>query len=205
MYPEFGVAIVGSGPAGMSAATRAAKSGLSHILLERRPNLTDTDVTVFTKRKQYVMAAPHNLPLRSDLGFKEGAREEVLEDLGARSRRRTGQCPAKNAEIVSITGERGAFELHARRRRARDRGGRHSCDRGAGQPAPARHPRRRPSLRAVSARRSRRVSRRVDHRDRGGRRRDRERAGAGIRQSRDAGQSWPRDYPRAKPGQRRPY
>jgi thioredoxin reductase/Fe-S-cluster-containing hydrogenase component 2/CRP-like cAMP-binding protein len=108
MYPEFGVAIVGSGPAGMSAATRAAKSGLSHILLERRPNLTDT-VFRFHKRK-LVMAAPDYLPLRSDLGFKEGAREEVLETW-ERDLDDAQVNVRNNAEIVSITGERGAFEL----------------------------------------------------------------------------------------------
>ena len=36
------IAIVGSGPAGMSAAARAAKKGRPHILLERAPHLNDT-------------------------------------------------------------------------------------------------------------------------------------------------------------------
>ena len=42
MTNDFMVAIVGSGPAGLSAAARAAKLGKSHILLERAPHPNDT-------------------------------------------------------------------------------------------------------------------------------------------------------------------
>ena len=105
---DYALAVIGSGPAGMSAAARAAKTGLSHVLLERRPHLTNT-VFNFHKRK-HVMATPEFLPLRSDLGFKEGAREEGIEtwerDLDdARVKIRY------NADVTSIKGQRGAFEI----------------------------------------------------------------------------------------------
>jgi thioredoxin reductase/Fe-S-cluster-containing hydrogenase component 2/CRP-like cAMP-binding protein len=105
---EYLIAVIGSGPAGMSAAARAAKRGLSHILLERMSHLTDT-VHSYGKRK-HVMASPHLLPVRSDLEFAPGAREDVLEFWGR------GVADAHvnvrfNAEVRSITGERGRFEI----------------------------------------------------------------------------------------------
>jgi len=74
---EFKVAIVGSGPAGLSAATHAAKLGVAHVLFERMPHLNDT-IFKYQKRK-HVMATPAILPLRSDLEFEEESREEVIE------------------------------------------------------------------------------------------------------------------------------
>ena len=108
MDADYTIAIIGSGPSGMSAAARAAKTGLSHILLERRSHLTDT-IFNFHKRK-HVMATPELLPLRSDLGFKEGAREEVIETWergleDARVKIRT------NAEVTAIKGQCGGFEI----------------------------------------------------------------------------------------------
>src|SRR5579871_5241838 len=38
---DFKIAIVGSGPAGLSAAARAARRGVSHVLLERSAHLND--------------------------------------------------------------------------------------------------------------------------------------------------------------------
>ena len=42
MSDLYDVAIIGSGPAGMSAAGQAAKRGMSHILLEKTDHLSDT-------------------------------------------------------------------------------------------------------------------------------------------------------------------
>ena len=108
MPVDFAIAIVGSGPAGLSAAARAAKEGKSHILLERTAHLTDT-IFKYQKRK-HVMATPEFLPLRSDLGFKESSREEVIETWttgvqGASANIRLG------AEVTSIKGQRGNFQL----------------------------------------------------------------------------------------------
>src|ERR1700722_9435392 len=74
---DFKVAIVGSGPAGLSAATHAAKLGVTHVLFERTTHLNDT-IFKYQKRK-HVMATPEVLPLRSDLDFKEESREEIIE------------------------------------------------------------------------------------------------------------------------------
>src|ERR687883_2120042 len=76
MADRYAIAIVGSGPGGLSAAARAAKRGASHILLERTPHFSDT-IYKYQKRK-HVMATPNHLPLRSDLGFAESSREAVL-------------------------------------------------------------------------------------------------------------------------------
>ena len=108
MVAEYKIVIVGSGPAGMSAAARAAKEGMKHVLLERAPHLNDT-IFKYQKRK-LVMATPEILPLRSDLEFKEESREEVVDSWVS------GVDTAKvnfrlNAEVTAITGQRGDFEI----------------------------------------------------------------------------------------------
>ena len=72
----FRIAIVGSGPAGLSAAARAAQLGLSHVLLEKTDHLSDT-IYKYQKGK-HVMATPSQLVLRSDMDFEAGKREAVL-------------------------------------------------------------------------------------------------------------------------------
>jgi CRP-like cAMP-binding protein/Fe-S-cluster-containing hydrogenase component 2/thioredoxin reductase len=70
------IAIVGSGPAGLSAAARAAQLGLSHVLLEKTDHLSDT-IYKYQKGK-HVMATPSQLVLRSDMDFEAGKREAIL-------------------------------------------------------------------------------------------------------------------------------
>ena len=70
------IAIVGSGPAGLSAAARAAQLGLSHVLIEKTDHLSDT-IYKYQKGK-HVMATPSQLVLRSDLDFDAGKREAIL-------------------------------------------------------------------------------------------------------------------------------
>jgi cGMP-dependent protein kinase 2 len=70
------VAIVGSGPAGLSAAARAAALGMSHVLLEKTDHLSDT-IYKYQKGK-HVMATPSQLVLRSDMDFDAGKREAIL-------------------------------------------------------------------------------------------------------------------------------
>jgi CRP-like cAMP-binding protein/thioredoxin reductase/Fe-S-cluster-containing hydrogenase component 2 len=108
MTIDFMVAIVGSGPAGLSAAARAAKKGMTHILLERASHLNDT-IFKYQKRK-HVMATPAILPLRSDLAFEEESREEVIKSwtdriAGAEVNLRL------DAEVVAIAGRRDNFEI----------------------------------------------------------------------------------------------
>src|SRR3546814_19848415 len=69
-------AIVGSGPAGLSAAARAGQLGMSHVLLEKTDHHSDT-IFKYQKGKR-VLATPERLDLRSDCRFAEGAREYIL-------------------------------------------------------------------------------------------------------------------------------
>ncbi len=76
MSQRHRVAIIGSGPAGLSAAAHAAARGLDHVLIEKTDHLSDT-IHRYQKGK-HVMATPSQLVLRSDLPFEAGARESVL-------------------------------------------------------------------------------------------------------------------------------
>ncbi|MBF6602608.1 MAG: NAD(P)-binding domain-containing protein [Sphingorhabdus sp.] len=108
MADKFRVVIVGSGPAGMSAAGRAAQLKLSHVLLEKTDHLSDT---IFKYQKgKHVMATPSQLVLRSDMEFDAGKREAILETWDAQ----TDACGVNvryNAEPVKIEGEEGNFTI----------------------------------------------------------------------------------------------
>ena len=104
----YKVAIVGSGPAGLSAAAHAAKLGLSHILLEARPHLSDT-IYKYQKGK-HVMAEPGFLDLRSPMQFQAGTRESILESFA--SDVTTFDVNVQFCAVVcAIQGERGNFQL----------------------------------------------------------------------------------------------
>ncbi len=108
MTASFRIAIVGSGPAGLSAAARAAQLGLSHVLLEKTDHLSDT-IYKYQKGK-HVMATPSQLVLRSDMDFEAGKREAVLgtwDRLAAEHKINV----MLGAEVRSITGEKGNFTL----------------------------------------------------------------------------------------------
>jgi CRP-like cAMP-binding protein/Fe-S-cluster-containing hydrogenase component 2/thioredoxin reductase len=76
MADSYKIIIIGSGPGGLSAAARAAEQGISHILLEASPQLSNT---IFRYQKgKHVMAEPDALPLRSPLKFEAGTREKIL-------------------------------------------------------------------------------------------------------------------------------
>ncbi|MCK6449776.1 MAG: cyclic nucleotide-binding domain-containing protein [Alphaproteobacteria bacterium] len=108
MTEHFRVAIVGSGPGGMSAAGRAAQSKLSHVLLEKTDHLSDT-IYKYQKGK-LVMATPDILPLRSPMDFKLGIREDILGTWDKQTKE-LGVNLRYNAEVTKITGRKGAFEL----------------------------------------------------------------------------------------------
>jgi CRP-like cAMP-binding protein/Fe-S-cluster-containing hydrogenase component 2/thioredoxin reductase len=104
----YKIAIIGSGPAGMSAAGRAAELGLSHVLLEKTDHLSDT-IYKYQKGK-HVMATPSQLVLRSDFDFDAGKREKILGIWDEQTDARKVNALV-NADVVSITGEKGNFTL----------------------------------------------------------------------------------------------
>ena len=111
---RYEVAIVGSGPAGLSAAGHAAELGVSHLLLESRPHLANT-IQRYQKGK-HVMAEPGFLPLRSAVPFEAGSREDILAVWQQYSRQLAVQV-ALEADVVAIRGQRGAFVLDTRQGR----------------------------------------------------------------------------------------
>ena len=110
---DLKIAIVGSGPAGLSAAAHAATKGVSHILLERADHINDT-IFKYQKRK-LVMATPDELPAQQglELQFKQELREEVIDSWTktAADTRANIRC---NAEVTGVTGEQGNFRIALR-------------------------------------------------------------------------------------------
>jgi thioredoxin reductase/CRP-like cAMP-binding protein/Fe-S-cluster-containing hydrogenase component 2 len=105
---EYKIAIVGSGPAGLSAAARAAQLGLKHILLEKTDHLSDT-IYKYQKGK-HVMATPSQLVLRSDCDFDAGKREKILGIWDKQAAEQKVNVKYK-ADVKKITGEKGNFTL----------------------------------------------------------------------------------------------
>src|SRR5687768_17849537 len=104
----FRIAIVGSGPAGLSAAARAAQLGLAHVLLEKTDHLSDT-IYKYQKGK-HVMATPSQLVLRSDMDFEAGKREAILGTWDRQASENKINVML-NAEVKSIAGQEGEFTL----------------------------------------------------------------------------------------------
>ncbi|MDB5422612.1 MAG: 4Fe-4S dicluster protein [Phenylobacterium sp.] len=108
MAETFRIAIVGSGPSGLSAAAHAAARGVSHVLLEKTDHLSDT-IYRYQKGK-HVMATPSQLVLRSDCDFAAGKREAVLAQWNGDAAK-AGVNVRYNAEAKAITGAKGAFTI----------------------------------------------------------------------------------------------
>jgi Fe-S-cluster-containing dehydrogenase component/CRP-like cAMP-binding protein/thioredoxin reductase len=115
MDTRFRIAIIGAGPAGLSAAARAAErdrqSGArspTYVLLESEEAPAKT-IRMYQKGKR-VDAQPDYLDLRSDVRFGDGAREDVLqrwsEDIG-----RLGMHLRFKSKVVGLTGAKGDFTL----------------------------------------------------------------------------------------------
>ncbi|HXF80900.1 MAG TPA: NAD(P)-binding domain-containing protein, partial [Usitatibacter sp.] len=107
----YDIGIIGSGPAGLSAAARAAELGVSHVLLESETHVSNT-IHKYQKGK-HVMAEPRILPLRSSIDFGAGTREEVL-DTWSRQALEKNLDVRHGCEVVSLTGSDGAFEVATR-------------------------------------------------------------------------------------------
>ncbi|MGB0750706.1 MAG: NAD(P)-binding domain-containing protein, partial [Gammaproteobacteria bacterium] len=105
---HFKIAVVGSGPGGMSAAAHAAELGVSHVLLEASPQLSNT---IFRYQKgKHVMDEPGPLPLRSPLEFTAGTREEILGKWDDGIAEKSTNVWYQN-EVTAIEGEKGNFTL----------------------------------------------------------------------------------------------
>jgi Fe-S-cluster-containing hydrogenase component 2/thioredoxin reductase/CRP-like cAMP-binding protein len=111
----YRVAIVGAGPAGLSAGARAAeldraagRSVPTHIVLEAFERCAKT-IQRYQKGK-LVMAEPGFLDLRSDLRFGVGSREEVLSQW-MEDYERVGVNLRLGASVQSVSGAQGNFAL----------------------------------------------------------------------------------------------
>ena len=113
--PTYHIAIIGAGPAGLSAGARAAERDRlarrpqpTHVLLEGSPALAQT-IQRYQKGK-HVMAEPGYLDLRSPVRFGPGSREQVLagwtEDIA-----RLGVNVRYGAEVRKVSGAKGAFTI----------------------------------------------------------------------------------------------
>src|SRR5258707_11527384 len=100
--------IVGSGPAGLAAASHAQSNGLSYALLERTDHLADT-VDAYQARK-YVMAEPMLIPARGEVPFKAGSRESILASWGTHVKEKTLNV-IFSAEVKSVKKEGGRFQV----------------------------------------------------------------------------------------------
>ncbi len=108
---KYKIAIVGSGPAGLSAAAHAAELGISHVLLEAEAHLSNT-IHKYQKGK-HVMAEPQVLPLRSPLTFGAGKREAILQAWD-REVAAKGVNVRRGCDVSAIEGADGAFIVRTR-------------------------------------------------------------------------------------------
>ena len=104
----YELAVVGAGPGGLSAAARAAEEKLSHVLLESAEKHANT-VQQYQHHK-HVMAEPSVLPLRSDVAFTAGRREEIL-DAWQRAIETRRINVRYRSEVAAIEGAKGNFTL----------------------------------------------------------------------------------------------
>jgi CRP-like cAMP-binding protein/thioredoxin reductase/Fe-S-cluster-containing hydrogenase component 2 len=107
----YEIGIVGSGPAGLSAAAHAAELGVAHVLIEAEPHLSNT-IHKYQKGK-HVMAEPQVLPLRSALTFGAGKREVVLDTWTSEVGKK-GLEIRRGCDVTAIRGKEGGFEVTTR-------------------------------------------------------------------------------------------
>ncbi|MDA0340822.1 MAG: cyclic nucleotide-binding domain-containing protein [Proteobacteria bacterium] len=108
MTENFDIVIVGSGPAGLSAAARAAQRGVNHVLFERTDHASDTIYKY--QKKKFVMGTPDVLPLQSDMRFEAGVREDILDTWNAGLEEHSVNI-SYNCEVTAIEGSKGDFTL----------------------------------------------------------------------------------------------
>ena len=108
MSDKFKIAVIGSGPAGLSAAAHAAELKISHVLLESEQHAADT-IYKYQKGK-HVMAEPGVLPLRSPMSFGAGSRETIIGTWDQELKKYAVNM-RYGALVTGITGAKGDFTI----------------------------------------------------------------------------------------------
>ena len=108
MSDHFEIAIIGAGPAGITAARSAAENNVSHVLIERR----EIGNTIYDYQLgKYVMAEPTKLPLRGKVEFEAGSRESILEKWNQAIT--DGKVNVRKADVTAIKKTEGGFQIEA--------------------------------------------------------------------------------------------
>ena len=105
----YDLLVVGGGPAGLSTAVHAKKEGLAVLVVEGG----ELANTVFDyQKKKHVMSEPSMFPLRSDVPFEAGPRENILQSW--HDTVENYQVPIHRPEIVKeITKKDSIFEVNS--------------------------------------------------------------------------------------------
>lgn len=108
MSESVRIAIIGSGPSGLSCAAHAAELKVPHVLLEAEEHASHT---IFRYQKgKHVMAEPGILPLRSPITFAAGKREAILGKWDEEVEKYKVNIQYGKA-VSAISGSKGSFEI----------------------------------------------------------------------------------------------
>lgn len=108
MSSKVKIAVIGSGPSGLSCAAHAAELGVSHVLLEAEDHASHT-IYRYQKGK-HVMAEPGILPLRSPMIFEAGKREAILGKWNEQLDQYKVNVQYRST-VTTISGAKGDFEI----------------------------------------------------------------------------------------------
>jgi len=106
----YDIAVVGAGPAGLTAAALARERGLSSVLLEQEPDLGGT--ILHYPRRKLVLVQPLDIPFLGTLREGEYAKEDLLEtfqDLTGRARLNIRFA----AKVTGLSRSNGHFAVQA--------------------------------------------------------------------------------------------